>query len=201
MLLLFTKILNSLKKILRTKSFPNERLLNKNNYLILKPDGSWEVSSAKKIIQSHSDEYFNKNGFGRTPVKFPPPPPPTNYAPYFRKSRCEDVVGDVLCPPDFFPKKQELISKLEKCLDMGLITSCTHTITEKNTYILKIEIPAEDVEKTAPQIKLFAKAMEDNYTFKTIQQEKVLSKISDSKYFLVCFEFDPQTNLLNNDIK
>jgi hypothetical protein len=66
---------------------------------------------------------------------------------------------------------------------------------------LKIEIPADDVEKTAPQIKLFTKAMEDNYTFKTIQQEKVLSKVSDSRYFLVCFEFDPQNSLLNKEIK
>jgi hypothetical protein len=43
--------------------------------------------------------------------------------------------------------------------------------------------------------------MEDNYTFKTIQQEKVLSKVSDSRYFLVCFEFDPQNSLLNKEIK
>jgi hypothetical protein len=191
------KMFDSIKQCLGIGKSPNERLLNRNNYLILKPDGSWEVSTANKIIQAHSNDLLNSN-LNKTPVKFPPPP---SFSPYYRKQQQQDPIGEVLTPPNFFPKKQELTEKLDKCLDMGLITSCVHIITEKNTYILKIEIPADDVEKTAPQIKLFTKAMEDNYTFKTIQQEKVLSKVSDSRYFLVCFEFDPQNSPLNKEIK
>lgn len=198
MLYFFGKIICKIKECLGIDRKSNERLLNKNNYLVLKPDGSWTVTSEKNVIKQDFDNISYPQT--RTPVRLPAP----SFSPLYRKSNydgSEDGIGEVMSPPDFFPKKQELSTKLDKCLDMGLITSCTHIITEKNTYILKIEIPSDNMEKTTSQIKLFTKAMEESYNFKTIQQERILSKISDSKYFLICFEYDPQSNLLNKDIQ
>lgn len=146
--------------------------LAKDKIILLKTDGTWFVVDKPTTAQPSS--------------------PPN--IPIFSKSWCDydvkDEPGEILNPPDFFPKKDELHQKLEQCLELGVISSCSHARTYNNNYILKVEIPCtEDYAQSYQQFKNFVKAMETTYGFKTIQQDRITSKTSEQKYHAVVFEY------------
>lgn len=149
--------------------------VSKDRMILLKSDGTWFIINKKP--NSHVA------------------PPPN--VPLPSRSWCDydnvDSPGELLNPPDFFPKKDELYKKLEQGLELGVISSCAHIRTYNNIYTLKVEIPCtEDYGQSYQQFKSFVKAMETNYGFKTIQQDRVTSKTSDQKYHAVVFEYDPK---------
>lgn len=161
----------------------NTDIISKDRIIILRSDGTWIVSTNKapKII------------------KKPTPPPNLPVFPTSWYSYNEDEVGEVLNPPDFFPKKEELQDKLTECMDAGVISSCTHTRTPNNIYILQVEIPcSENYEQSCSQLRVFVKAMESTYDFKSIQQERIISRVSTQKIHRVIFEYDPRIKILSN---
>jgi len=156
-------------------------IISKDRVIILRSDGTWIVSTNKAPKSSAA---------------------PTPNFPVFPRSwhtHDQDDVGEILTPPDFFPKKNNLQDKLNQCIDAGVISSCTHTRTENNIYLLQVEIPCSDnYEQSCSQFKVFVKAMETTYDFRSIQQERIISRISNQKIHRVIFEYDPRIKILSN---
>jgi len=156
-------------------------ILPRDKVIILRSDGTWIVST-KKAPKSCAPSSPNLPVF------------PTSWY-----SHDQDDVGEILTPPDFFPKKNQLQDKLNQCIDAGVISSCTHTRTPNNIYILQVEIPCSDnYEQSCSQFKVFVKAMETTYEFRSIQQEKIISRTSNQKIHRVIFEYDPRIKILSN---
>ena len=159
-------------------------ILPKDRVIILRSDGTWIVSANKapKKLTSTSPTSPNLPVF------------PTSWY-----SHDQDEVGEILNPPDFFPKKNELRDKLSQCIDAGVISSCTHTRTPNNIYILQVEIPcSDDYEQSCSQFRVFVKVMESTYDFKSVQQERLISRVSNQKIHRVTFEYDPRIKILSN---
>lgn len=156
-------------------------IFKKNTHLILRPDGTWVLdqkssgaTKSPKIIKQPTNSYYT---------------PSISWS-------VLDEVGEILSPPDFFPHKDKLTDKLNKCLDMDVISSCVHIRTDKGTYILQVEVPcSEDYASSYTQFKTFVRAMEKHYEFKTIQEERILSKVTDGHTHFVVFEYDPRSKL------
>jgi hypothetical protein len=158
--------------------------LKEGQGIVLRPDGSWIVAPEKR------------------------PPPITSFAPpkiitqmpsIPRARWWEDIPNatSLNSPPDYFPHGHELFSKLEQCLDMDIIDSCSHIQTENNVYLLRIELPCDkNSVENMRRFKMFIKAMEEVYHFKTIQQERLNSTTSCNQHYLVVFEYDPKRFIL-----
>lgn len=145
--------------------------------LILSPDGTWSIKDSKVKPQNTNSFY----GF-----------PATNY--HFDAYEESILLG----PPDEFPQKRELRDKLDRCLELGVISSCSHKTTRSGVYTLDIQLPYESESSTNwNQYKMFVKAMEEKYQFETLREEKITSKISSEKYYAVTFQFDPRKAFLN----
>jgi hypothetical protein len=180
------KFLSGIFKILR-RFFRNTDYSSKqdpNNYLVLRPDGSWIVTSSDQL----SNNIINPPIQNRSP----------SYQPYYRKTESPllDKPGEIMNSPSFYPHKKELCENLDKCMSCDVVSSCSHHITDEMTYVLKIEIPClDDYNKSIDQLNKFCKLMEQKYEFDKVQQERVLSKTSTAKYHFVCFEYDPRRKL------
>ena len=151
--------------------------------ILIRPDGSWVVSNGQ---QNQVSPYAPP----KIIANIPPPP----------KARWwEDnpSITKLSFPPDYFPQAQELFSKLEQCIELDIIESCAHTQTENNVYILSIELPCQkDHAENMRKFKMFIKAMEEAYKFKTVQQERLNSVTSNKQHYLVVFEYDPKMHVL-----
>lgn len=167
----------------------------KSQGILIRPDGSWIVTSSN----------VNEPPKPAASPYAPPPIPPKvvrastipagkDYG-WFDTDSSE--LNTINFPPDYFPQASELYSKLEQCLELDIITSCIHKETKNNVYILAIELPCtKDHTENAKKFKLFVKAMEEMYKFKTIQQERINSRTCDDQYYLVVFEYDPKSFIL-----
>lgn len=157
----------------KEKSF----FIPKDKFLILRPDGTWVIKDSK-TKQQNTTSYYNM-----------PPMPMYNF-----DSHDEGVL---LGPPDEFPQKLELREKLDKCLELGVISSCCHKSIQHGVYLLDIQLPYDSTNANNwNQYKMFVKAMEEKYNFETVREEKIFSKISSEKYYAVSFRFDPRTYFL-----
>lgn len=158
-------------------------IFKRNTHLIIRPDGSWVLD--KQPTQPTTPKIIKA-----------PPLPPTYYNTPSSAWSVWDEIGEVLEPPDFFPHKTELTKKLKQCLDLNVVSSCVHTKTKNGTYLLQVEVPCtDDYSASFTQFKLFVKAMEKQYEFVAIQQDRVLSKVSNENSHLVVFEYDPRKKL------
>lgn len=156
-------------------------ILPKDRVIVLRSDGTWVVSTNKVVKKT----------------KIPAPNLPV--FPTSWHIHDQDEAGEILNPPDFFPKKNELQDKLNQCMDAGVISSCTHTRTPNNIYILQVEIPcSDDYNQSCSQFRVFVKAMEVTYDFRSVQQERLISRISNQKIHRVIFEYDPKLKILSN---
>lgn len=164
-------------------------IFKRNTYLVIRPDGTWVVDHSRSQQPNAPNIIKKPNTPPNTYYSYAPPMPASVWS-------VLDDVGEVLEPPDFFPHKEKLNQKLNQCLELNVIASCIHTKTKNGTYLLQIEVPCcDDYAASYNQFKVFVKAMENQYEFKTIQQERILSKISNDTSHLVVFEYDPRKKL------
>lgn len=159
---------------------------NKSQGILIRPDGSWIVAPKQ-----------NKPAQVAPPVRPIASPPPIIGKDLNWFSFDETRLDVIDFPPDYFPHARELNSKLEQCLDLDIITSCTHKQSQNSVYILVIELPCEsDASQNMRRFKQFIRAMEETYKFKTIQQERVTSRTCSGETYLVVFEYDPKGDIL-----
>jgi len=151
--------------------------------ILIRPDGSWVVADSKK-----------KNDSSYAPPKIITNIPPPPKAGWWKDN---PEITELPSPPEYFPQGPELFSKLEQCLHMDIIDSCVHTQTQNNVYILTIELPCQkDHAENMRRFKMFIRAMEEVYKFKTVQQERLNSVTSNEQHYLVVFEYDPKMHVL-----
>lgn len=150
--------------------------------ILIKPDGTWEVTKSPKKAAPPVNP----------PTIIRPPPamvPGKDYHYYDQSPRIETLAF----PPDYFPYAKELHEKLEKCLELEIVSSCVHKQTNNNVYILSIEVPcSENQTETMKRFSAFVKAMKDMYQLNPVQQERINSVVSHQNYYLVVFEYDPK---------
>lgn len=178
----FRGIYNFLSHVKNFFKKEDKEFLPRDKIIVLRHDGTWTISDAKSKSQQSK-------------------PPPN--IPVFPVSWCDydflPTEGETLTPPDFFPKKAELKQNLDKCLDAGAISSCTHTIKRNNVYVLEIEVPcSENYDQSHTQFKSFIRVMESTYNFDVLQKECCTSKISSQKFHKVTFQYDPRTKIFTN---
>lgn len=156
--------------------------------IIIRPDGSWIVANkpppAPQPAQAHPHA-------ANAPKVISAPKPRRNFF--------DEEVGLTTLnePPEFFPQASELYSKLDQCVQLDIISSCSHKQAENGVYILAIELPCgpNNVENMK-RFKLFIKAMEEMYRFKVVQQERINSSTCADQHYLVVFEYDPKLFIL-----
>jgi hypothetical protein len=190
-------LFRSLIKKFWSKTDEDSTNFNTSQGILIKPDGTWSMSpSANK----------------KPPVN--PPniikmPPAQNFVPgkdylYYDQ---DPIIEELAFPPDYFPHAKELYGKLEKCLELEVVSSCAHKQTRNNVYILRVELPCRDVPGICSHIdnmkrfKTFVKAMEETYKLTAIQQERINSTTCADKYYLVIFEYDPRKFYINSKMK
>lgn len=182
------RILRSLFNALFGRTKSNGLLDSKNSQgILIKPDGSWTFASPQQSVKPHP---------------YAPPNPGVGLPPILGKDlnwfSTDDIRLDVLTfPPSYFPHAQELYSKLEQCLDRDIITSCIHKQTQNEVYILVIELPCTtDHSDNMRRFKQFIKAMEEMYSFKTVQQQRINSSVCNEQTYSVVFEYDPKNHIM-----
>lgn len=156
--------------------------------ILIRPDGSWVVAPKQQPAKSTQT----------TPVRpiVGPPIIGKDIDWFSIDSSRLDVID---FPPDYFPHAHELNSKLEQCLELDIISNCVHKQSQNNIYILTIELPCtSDHSVNMRKFKQFIKAMEELYKFKTIQQERINSRVSSDQTYLVVFEYDPKLDFLKD---
>lgn len=147
--------------------------------ILIKPDGTWVIQKKPNQTPPYNPPNIIKM----------PPIPGKDYNFYDTNTDLELLNF----PPSYFPNGKELFTKLEACIDLDVISSCTHKQTQNNVYILSIEVPCgENQGESISRFNQFVKAMEKTYKLKPIQQERINSTTSSEKYFLVVFEYDPR---------
>ena len=154
-----------------------------NHGILIKPDGTWSISNPapKQPI------YNPPNIIKRAPAG--PIIPGKDYMFYDTNSDLEILAF----PPDYFPHAKELYNKLEKCLELDVVSSCTHKQSSNSVYILCVELPCGDNHTDSmSRFKSFIRAMEQSYNLTTVQQERINSITCADKYYLVIFEYDPR---------
>jgi hypothetical protein len=154
-------------------------LIPKNKMVILRADGSWILDDNKpptpKIIPTPNVSAWHSYG----------PLDPISH-----------VEVEMRHPPSLFPFAQELENKLSECLVAGVISSCVHTKTGNETYILTIEIPySKDKVVESTQLNLFVKAMRDKYQLQLLKRQKQVSSVSAESYHMLVFEYDPRKKM------
>jgi hypothetical protein len=158
-------------------------LIPKNKMVVLRPDGSWILDDNKP--------------------SGPPPAPKIIHTPnvsawhsYGPLDPISQVEVDLKQPPSLFPFALELETKLSECILAGVISSCVHTKTGNETYVLTIEIPySKDKVVENTQLNLFVKAMRDKYKLLLLKKQKQVSSVSSESYHLLVFEYDPRKTL------
>lgn len=174
--------------------FRQQKNINLNNSqgILIRPDGSWVIAPAKE-----------EKPKPKSPVSPYAPPTiikSTSFIPGKDFNWLDSDTAQLQtidAPPDYFPHGSELYSKLEQCLDLDIITSCVHKETDSSVYILAIELPcSKDHSENMKKFKLFIRAMEELYKFKTVQQERINSKTCNQQHYLVVFEYDPKCFIL-----
>jgi len=155
---------------------------NNSHGILIKPDGTWEVTkSPKKPAPTFNPPTIIRPGVPMIPGK--------DFH-YYNQTPQVEVLS---APPEYFPHAKELSTKLDKCVELDIISSCTHKKTPNNTYILSIELPCtENHSDTMKRFTSFVKAMKDVYELEPIQQERINSVVSHQNYYLVVFEYDPK---------
>lgn len=149
--------------------------------ILIKPDGTWSISTPPKAPA------YNPPKIIRQPQQ--PIVPGKDYLLYDTDSSLEVLSF----PPDYFPHAKELYGKLEKCIDMDVITSCIHKQTQNSVYILTVELPCgENHAENIRKFKAFVSAMESTYKLTAVQQERINSTTCADKFYLVVFEYDPR---------
>lgn len=163
---------------LNKKKTQEDCFLSQEKMIVLHPDGTWTLKSKQNQTSSYYSYGTNNTQSFNSYASQTSDPRPIN------------------TPPHDFPQKAELEEKLRRCIDLGVILSCSHKICDNNVYILDIQIPYDSQnEKSWNQYRRFVKAMEDKYNFETIQEERVSSKVSCEKYYSVSFEYDARKQL------
>ena len=158
-------------------------LIPKDKMLVLRPDGSWILDDNKSST--------------------PPPVPKTIPTPnvsawhsYGPLDPISHVEVELSHPPSLFPFASELESKLSECIIAGVISSCVHTKTGNETYVLTIEIPySKDKVAESTQLNLFVKAMRDKYQLLLLKRQKQISSVSAESYHMLVFEYDPRKKM------
>jgi hypothetical protein len=154
--------------------------------ILIRPDGSWVVASKPQAPPTATTNH-----------PYAPPAPKVLAKPPRRDFFDESLLTDLTSPPDFFPQGAELFSKLEQCIQLDIISSCSHKQADGGVYILAIELPfSSNNTENMKRFKLFIKAMEEMYKFKVVQQERINSSTSTEQQYLVVFEYDPRLFIL-----
>lgn len=171
---LFRSIIN---KFWSKKHSPNKNFTtNQTQNIIIKPNGTW-VFSQPPVPPINP------------PIHIPPPVSVVPGKDYLLYS--EPDVERIQFPPEFFPHAKELYDKLEKCLDLEVISSCVHKQTENRVYLLSVELPCGDSHSESMQkFKTFVRVMQETYKLKPIQQEHVRGGVCSQQHYLVVFEYD-----------
>lgn len=153
--------------------------------ILIKPDGTWTVAKPPTKTPPTNPPKI---------IKMPSAPPPgKDYLYYSANSDLEDLSF----PPDYFPYAKDLYDKLEQCVDMDIVSSCTHKQTHNSVYILSVQLPCGDNHTDSmKKFKMFIRAMEETYKLTAIQQERQNSSTCSDKYYLVIFEYDPRKFLI-----
>jgi hypothetical protein len=160
----------------------DEEDVDASHGILIKPDGTWEVAKSPKPKKAT----INPPNIIR-PSSFIPG---KDFSYYDQPSSSQAVLS---FPPAFFPHANELNEKLEKCVELDIISSCVHKQTNNNVYILSIELPCgNNVTEAMNKFTAFVKAMKDVYDLNPIQQERINSVVSQQNYYLVVFEYDPK---------
>lgn len=167
--------------------FPDKEkkpLIPSDKFLVLRPDGSWILDDAKKPQPPKV-------------IKTPLPQAPSAWYSY---GPLDPIGPDVELkqPPSLFPFAQELENKLNDCIVAGVISSCIHTKTGNETYVLTIEIPiGQDKSIENTQLNLFCKVMLEKYNLSLVKRQKEISAISCHSYHVLVFEYDPRKQLFD----
>lgn len=157
-----------------------------NHGILIKPDGTWSISQQPTKPPPHNPPNIIKKPTN-TFV------PGKDYMFYDTNTELEVLAF----PPDYFPHAKELYNKLEKCMELDVVSSCIHKQTPNSVYILSVELPCEDNHTDSMRkFKTFIQAMEQSYKLTAIQQERINSMTCSEKYYLVIFEYDPRKFLI-----
>lgn len=181
--------LQSLKDYIRNKFFADTWSLPADKIIILRADGTW-ILVDRSLKKTKPTVQPPEHG------AYAPPIPRISFYDEDVRDEITDV-GEILYPPAFVPFRDVLYEQLDKCLDAGVIKSCSHRKTAHGTYILRVEIPmGDDAVQNNKQLTLLISAMEEKYRLKIIDKNTVLSKTSTQKSHIVVFEYDPRKDLL-----
>ena len=169
------------------KNIPND--FKNSQGILIRPDGSWVVVDNEKPSPIKHHPYAPS----RPHIIHTGPPIPGKDINWYKQPE-KDPHTDILdFPPEYFPYRRDLHTKLEQCIEKDIIVSCVHKQTENKVYILSVELPcSQDQNENMKRFKLFIRAMEDQYKFKTIQQERLNSSTCNDQQYLVVFEYDPK---------
>lgn len=163
---------------------PKQPFIPKDKMVVLRPDGSWILDDKPSAPIPNI-------------ISLPKTIPQPNVSPWHSYGPL-DPVSDVELqhPPSLFPFAQELENKLAECVSAGVISSCTHTKTGDETYVLAIDIPySKDKILENTQLNLFIKAMRDKYHLCLLKRHKHVSAISSESYHTLVFQYDPRKKL------
>lgn len=173
------------------KKIPTD--FKKSQGILIRPDGSWVVVGDQKDNTPKPHPYAPPKP---TVISTKPPIPGKDFN-WYKKQESEAQLDVLDMPPDYFPFGTDLHTKLEQCIEKDIILSCVHKQTENKVYILSIELPCSpDQTENMKRFKMFIRAMEDKYKFKTVQQERINSSTCNDQQYLVVFEYDPKLFIL-----